>query len=162
MIALKCPEIQVTIVDISEPRIKAWNSPNLPIYEPGLDKVVKACIGKNLFFSTEVDKGIKEADLIFGKPTLQLLLPPSLHLHLFSNTNSFSASLQSPSTPRRRKSASAPAAPPTSPTGSWLPAGSPKSPTRRRSSSRSRPSPSRRRKPSRPSCTAPAKLASTS
>lgn len=65
MIALKCPEIQVTIVDISEPRIKAWNSDNLPIYEPGLDKVVKACRGKNLHFSTEVDKGIREADVIF-------------------------------------------------------------------------------------------------
>lgn len=66
VIALKCPEIQVTLVDISEPRIKAWNSDHLPIYEPGLDKVVKACRGKNLFFSTEVDKGIREADLIFG------------------------------------------------------------------------------------------------
>lgn len=66
MIALKCPEIQVTIVDISEPRIKAWNSDHLPIYEPGLDKVVKACRGKNLHFSTEVDKGIQEADVIFG------------------------------------------------------------------------------------------------
>jgi UDPglucose 6-dehydrogenase len=65
MIALKCPEITVTIVDLSQPRIDAWNSNELPIYEPGLDKVVKACRGKNLFFSTEVDKGIKEADIIF-------------------------------------------------------------------------------------------------
>lgn len=63
--ALKCPEIQVTIVDISAPRIAAWNSDKLPIYEPGLDKVVMACRGKNLHFSTDVDKGICEADLIF-------------------------------------------------------------------------------------------------
>lgn len=65
MIALKCPEVTVTLVDISEPRISAWNSDKLPIYEPGLDKVVMACRGKNLFFSTQVDKGIREADLIF-------------------------------------------------------------------------------------------------
>lgn len=65
MIALKCPEIKVTLVDISAARIAAWNSDDLPIYEPGLDKVVKACRGKNLFFSTEVDAGIQEADIIF-------------------------------------------------------------------------------------------------
>lgn len=65
MIALKCPEVTVTLVDISEPRISAWNSNKLPIYEPGLDKVVMACRGKNLFFSTQVDKGIREADIIF-------------------------------------------------------------------------------------------------
>lgn len=65
MIALKCPEVQVTLVDISSARIAAWNSDKLPIYEPGLKKVVMACRGKNLFFSTEVDKGIREADLIF-------------------------------------------------------------------------------------------------
>lgn len=74
VIALKCPEIQVTIVDISASRIAAWNSDNLPIYEPGLDKVVKTCRDKNLFFSTEVDKGIQEADLIFGK-----ILPVTIH-----------------------------------------------------------------------------------
>lgn len=65
MIALKCPEITVNLVDISAARIAAWNSDKLPIYEPGLDKVVKACRGKNLFFSTEVDQGIREADIIF-------------------------------------------------------------------------------------------------
>lgn len=65
MIALKCPEVRVTLVDISSARIAAWNSDKLPIYEPGLDKVVMTCRGKNLFFSTEVDKGIEEADLIF-------------------------------------------------------------------------------------------------
>ena len=46
-------------------RIAAWNSDNLPIFEPGLDQVVKAQRGKNLFFSTDIDKAIQEADLIF-------------------------------------------------------------------------------------------------
>lgn len=67
VVALKCPHIQVTIVDLNQARIDAWNDPdfNLPIYEPGLVDVVKGCRGRNLFFSTEVDKGIAEADLIF-------------------------------------------------------------------------------------------------
>ena len=65
MIALKCPHIKVTVVDLSQPRIDAWNSPNLPIYEPGLDEVVKQCIGRNLFFTTEVEKSIAEAQMIF-------------------------------------------------------------------------------------------------
>ena len=67
MIALKCPHIQVTIVDLNQARVDAWNSPNfdLPIYEPGLLEVVKESRGRNLFFSTDVDKAILEADLIF-------------------------------------------------------------------------------------------------
>ncbi|KAF0394921.1 nucleotide sugar dehydrogenase [Gigaspora margarita] len=65
VIAHKCPHIQVTIVDLNETRINAWNSDNLPIYEPGLDKIVFDRRGKNLFFTTEVDKAINEADLIF-------------------------------------------------------------------------------------------------
>ncbi|PPQ95354.1 hypothetical protein CVT26_008199 [Gymnopilus dilepis] len=67
VIALKCPHIQVTIVDLNKDRIDAWNSPDfaLPIYEPGLVEVVRQARGRNLFFSTDVDKGIKEADLIF-------------------------------------------------------------------------------------------------
>jgi len=65
-IALKCPEIQVTIVDMNEARINAWNSENLPIYEPGLMEVVQACRGKNLHFSTDVKKGIEDADIIFA------------------------------------------------------------------------------------------------
>ncbi|KAI9638729.1 UDP-glucose dehydrogenase [Dioszegia hungarica] len=59
------PNIQVTIVDLNKARIDAWNSDNLPIYEPGLDEVVKEARGRNLFFSTDVDKAIEEADLIF-------------------------------------------------------------------------------------------------
>merc|ERR1711870_182832 len=65
-IALKCPHVQVTIVDLNEARIAAWNSDDLPIYEPGLDEVVKACRGRNLFFSTDVKGAIEEADIIFA------------------------------------------------------------------------------------------------
>eukprot|EP01137_Pigoraptor_chileana_P005359 Opistho-2@48336 len=65
VIALNCPDIKVTVVDISKERIDAWNSDTLPIYEPGLFEVVQKCRGRNLFFSTEVDEIIKAADLIF-------------------------------------------------------------------------------------------------
>lgn len=65
MIAYKCPDIKVTVVDINKDRIKAWGSSKLPIFEPGLDEVVKEARGRNLFFSTDVDKGIREADMIF-------------------------------------------------------------------------------------------------
>jgi UDPglucose 6-dehydrogenase len=65
VIAQKCPDIKVTVVDINAERIAAWQGDMLPIYEPGLDKVVKAAIGKNLFFSTEVEQHITEADIIF-------------------------------------------------------------------------------------------------
>ncbi|KAL3150624.1 UDP-glucose 6-dehydrogenase 1 [Trebouxia sp. C0010 RCD-2024] len=64
-IALKCPEIEVVVVDINEARIKAWNSDCLPIYEPGLTEVVKQCRGRNLFFSTDTHKHVGEADLVF-------------------------------------------------------------------------------------------------
>jgi UDPglucose 6-dehydrogenase len=56
------PNIQVTIVDLNKARIDAWNSDNLPIYEPGLEDVVKEARGRNLFFSTDVDKAIEEAE----------------------------------------------------------------------------------------------------
>jgi UDPglucose 6-dehydrogenase len=65
MIAAKCPDIRVTVVDLNASRIAAWNSDSLPIYEPGLDDVVRAARGKNLFFSTDVDEGIRQADIIF-------------------------------------------------------------------------------------------------
>ncbi|KDR77097.1 hypothetical protein GALMADRAFT_246283 [Galerina marginata CBS 339.88] len=67
VIALKCPHITVTIVDLNQARVDAWNSPDfaLPIYEPGLEEVVREARGRNLFFSTNVDKAIEEADLIF-------------------------------------------------------------------------------------------------
>ncbi len=65
MIAHKCPHYKVTVVDINPTRIAEWNSDDLPIYEPGLDKIVKSTRGKNLFFSTEIERGIKEAEIIF-------------------------------------------------------------------------------------------------
>lgn len=65
VISQKCPHIQVTIVDVNAERIAAWNSDTLPIYEPGLEAIVKERRGKNLFFDTDIDKAIKEADLIF-------------------------------------------------------------------------------------------------
>ncbi|KAF7803057.1 UDP-glucose 6-dehydrogenase 1 [Senna tora] len=65
VIALKCPSIEVAVVDISVSRIAAWNSDQLPIYEPGLDDVVKQCRGRNLFFSTDVEKHVCEADIVF-------------------------------------------------------------------------------------------------
>ena len=65
MIALRCPQYKVTVVDINPQRIAQWNSDNLPIYEPDLDEVVKAARGRNLFFSTEIDRNIREADIIF-------------------------------------------------------------------------------------------------
>jgi len=65
MIAKQCPEIEVNVVDINESRIAAWNSDSLPIYEPGLDEVVKEARGRNLFFTTKVAEAIKAADMIF-------------------------------------------------------------------------------------------------
>ena len=65
VIALKAPDIQVTVVDMNAARIAAWNSDTLPIYEPGLDDVVKQARGRNLFFSTDVKGTIAEADIIF-------------------------------------------------------------------------------------------------
>jgi UDPglucose 6-dehydrogenase len=65
MIACKCPQHKVVVVDIDKDKIKAWNSESLPIYEPGLDEVVKITRGRNLFFSTEIEKGIKESQIIF-------------------------------------------------------------------------------------------------
>ncbi len=65
MIARKCPEVRVTVVDINAERIAQWQSSNLPIYEPGLKEVVDECLNRNLFFSTDVDRAITEADMIF-------------------------------------------------------------------------------------------------
>ncbi|QDH80797.1 UDP-glucose 6-dehydrogenase [Echinicola soli] len=68
VIAQKCPDIYVTVVDINEERIKAWNDENLdnlPVYEPGLDKIVAEARGRNLRFCTNVEGAIQEADMIF-------------------------------------------------------------------------------------------------
>ncbi len=65
MIALKCPDIEVNVVDMNAGRIAAWNSDKLPIYEPGLDDVVRQARGRNLHFSTDVAGNIKSSDIIF-------------------------------------------------------------------------------------------------
>ena len=65
MIAKKCPEIDVMVVDINAERIAAWQSDELPIYEPGLLEVVQEARGRNLFFSTDIDEAIRAADVVF-------------------------------------------------------------------------------------------------
>ncbi|UPZ16085.1 UDP-glucose 6-dehydrogenase [Flavobacterium humidisoli] len=68
VIAQNCPHIQVTVVDLNEQRIADWNDPNpenIPIYEPGLSEIVAEARGRNLFFSTNVDKAIDDAQMIF-------------------------------------------------------------------------------------------------
>ena len=111
VIADKCPDVKVTVVDINQARIDAWNSDNLPIFEPGLDDVVKRARGRNLFFSTDIPAAIKEADIIF-------------------------VSVNTPT----KLSATVPARRPICSTGKRPPATFWKSPTKARLSSRSRPS----------------------
>ncbi len=65
VIALKNPHIRVNVVDINPERIAAWNTDELPVYEPGLLDVVRQARGRNLFFSTDIEAGIREADMIF-------------------------------------------------------------------------------------------------
>ena len=68
VIADRCPEVQVTVVDINQTRIDAWNQSvlsKLSVYEPGLDDVVACARGRNLHFSTDVDNAISEADMVF-------------------------------------------------------------------------------------------------
>jgi len=72
MIAAKCPDVRVTVCDPNEQRIAAWNSDTLPVYEPGLQEVVESARGRNLFFSTDIRKAIRESEIIFvsvGTPT---------------------------------------------------------------------------------------------
>ena len=68
VIADRCPQIQVTVVDLNRARIDAWNDPDLtrlPVYEPGLDAVVGRARGRNLSFSTAVEAAIADADMVF-------------------------------------------------------------------------------------------------
>src|SRR5690606_38522367 len=68
VIAKQCQDIQVNVVDLNESRIKAWNDPDvskIPVYEPGLSGVVAEARGRNLSFTTEVDRAIEEAEMIF-------------------------------------------------------------------------------------------------
>jgi UDPglucose 6-dehydrogenase len=65
MIAAKCPDVRVDVVDINPDRIAAWNSDVLPVYEPGLDDLVREARGRNLHFSTDISRAIGEADILF-------------------------------------------------------------------------------------------------
>ena len=68
VMSLKCPDILINVVDVNQARIDAWNSDDLsklPIFEPGLDDIVKKTRGKNLFFSTKIQESIENADMIF-------------------------------------------------------------------------------------------------
>src|SRR5690606_40879046 len=68
VLAYKCPEIKVTVVDLNQKRINDWNHEDvtqIPIYEPGLSDIVKQARGRNLFFSTDVENAIAESDMIF-------------------------------------------------------------------------------------------------
>lgn len=65
VMASKCPQVKFTCVDINKDRIDAWNSNNLPIYEPGLAEIVASVKNKNLFFSSEVEAAVREGDIIF-------------------------------------------------------------------------------------------------
>ncbi|NBW27571.1 MAG: UDP-glucose 6-dehydrogenase [Flavobacteriaceae bacterium] len=68
IIAQKCPHIKITVVDLNADRIAAWNDPNvdnIPIYEPGLSEIVAESRNRNLFFSTDVETAIDEAEMIF-------------------------------------------------------------------------------------------------
>jgi UDPglucose 6-dehydrogenase len=65
VIAKHCPQYRVVAVDINHEKIAAWQSDRLPIYEPGLKEIVLSARGRNLFFSTEIERHIAEADIIF-------------------------------------------------------------------------------------------------
>jgi len=65
MIAKQCPDIDVHVVDLNQARIDQWNSDDLPVYEPGLDEIVREARGRNLKFSTQVDAAISDANIIF-------------------------------------------------------------------------------------------------
>ncbi len=68
VLANKCEDIEINVVDINPERIKLWNSNNLkelPIYEPGLEEIINKCRGKNLHFSSDLENNIRNADMIF-------------------------------------------------------------------------------------------------
>jgi UDPglucose 6-dehydrogenase len=67
VIADRCPDISVTVIDLNEARIAAWNSESLPIYEPGLDDVVRRTRGRNLRFIPQRDgaAAVAAADAVF-------------------------------------------------------------------------------------------------
>ena len=87
IIAQQCPDIMVTVVDKSAERIASWNSASLPIYEPGLEEVVEACRDKNLFFSTDIETAIREADVRQCSSYFLYFLHFSAHFYLCKHTN---------------------------------------------------------------------------
>ena len=75
VIALNCPDLLVNVVDINSDKIKAWNSDDLsllPVFEPGLDKIIRKCRGKNLFFPLKLKKISLKLILFSSQLTLQL------------------------------------------------------------------------------------------
>lgn len=65
VLAHQVPDVRVEVVDLDAERIAAWNSDDLPVFEPGLAEVVEKARGRNLFFTTDVAKAIREAAIIF-------------------------------------------------------------------------------------------------
>ena len=68
VIALKCPDLKITVVDINEEKIDMWNSEdlnNLPVYEPGLSEIIEKVRDKNLFFSKDINQAVIDAEMIF-------------------------------------------------------------------------------------------------
>ncbi len=68
VIADKCPNLNVTVLDINQERINQWNNHDLeklPVYEPGLKDVINRVRGKNLFFSTKIESIIADSEIIF-------------------------------------------------------------------------------------------------
>lgn len=65
VMALKCPHLDVFVVDSNKQKIEQWNSDNIPMYEPNLDEIIRQCRGKNLFFSSNISEQIQLADMIF-------------------------------------------------------------------------------------------------
>lgn len=65
VMADQCPEARITVVDMNADRIASWNSEHLPIFEPGLEEIIRRVRGRNLFFSTRIDEAIGNAELIF-------------------------------------------------------------------------------------------------
>lgn len=65
VLADRCRDLRVTVVDVDAAKIRAWKGVRLPIFEPGLERIVKRTRGRNLFFSTDIPGGIRRADMIF-------------------------------------------------------------------------------------------------
>ena len=65
VIAKHCPETRVVVADINAERVAAWQSGNPPIYEPGLQDVLRTCLGRNIAFTADVEGAIRDAEMIF-------------------------------------------------------------------------------------------------